>query len=214
MRISGWKGLVAWSGAIAGMAIFLTASAAPPRPAALSQAATPTVGQKIGLGVDAGQSRVHFSVDSTLHTVHGTFTVKGGDLQVDPATGKASGQIVVLMTSGESGNGMRDERMHKEILETPKFGEAVFRVTLVEGKLATAGSSEVKLRGTLGFHGGEHEVALPVHVEFAGESWKGTGKFEVPYIQWGLKDPSNFLLKVKPVVAVEVELAGKITSRP
>jgi len=30
----------------------------------------------------------------------------------------------------------------------------------------------------------------------------------VPYIQWGIKDPSNWLLKVKPVVSVELEMTG------
>ena len=40
---------------------------------------------------------------------------------------------------------------------------------------------------------------------------KGTAKFEVPYVKMGnQKDPSNFILKVKPLVNVELELSGEV----
>jgi len=42
----------------------------------------------------------------------------------------------------------------------------------------------------------------------SGDQWKGTAKFDVPYIQWGIKDPSNWVLKVKPLVNVEVDMRG------
>jgi hypothetical protein len=47
-----------------------------------------------------------------------------------------------------------------------------------------------------------------VHVEMSPGRWKGSCTFDVPYIAWGIKNPSNFLLKVKPVVSVEMETAG------
>jgi polyisoprenoid-binding protein YceI len=65
------------------------------------------------LTVDPAQSTVHWSLDSSLHTVHGTFKVKRGTVTVDPATGKAKGEIVVDAASGESGNDSRDRKMHK-----------------------------------------------------------------------------------------------------
>ena len=46
----------------------------------------------------------------------------------------------------------------------------------------------------------------------SGDRWKGTGKFEVPYVMWGIKDPSNFFLKVKHVVNVDLEMAGAVSS--
>ena len=42
------------------------------------------------------------------------------------------------------------------------------------------------------------------------DQWNRTASFEVPYIEWGLKNPSNFLLKVKPVVDVQLDLAGSV----
>jgi polyisoprenoid-binding protein YceI len=210
MRVAGWK---AWSitvGAIAGIAVFLSASAAPPRPQAL-QAAT----QELFLSLDQSQSKVHYAVDSTLHTVHGTFNLKSGTLRIDAATGKAAGEIIVYATSGDSENSSRDEKMHKVVLESQKYSEIIFRPTLIDGKLAVSGPSDVKLHGVFSLHGGDHDLVVPVHAEITGDHWKGSTKFQVPYIQWGLKDPSNFLLKVKPNVDIELELAGSLkTSRP
>ena len=134
--------------------------------------------------------------------------LKNGAVHFDPDSGKAGGEIVVFATSGDSGNSSRDEKMHKEVLESAKYPDVVFHPTQVEGKVARTGNSDVKLRGTFVIHGAEHELIVPVQAELVAEQWKGTAKFEVPFIKWGLKDPSNWLLKVKPIVQVEVEMAG------
>jgi len=176
----------------------------------LPPAAGPAAGADTVLNLDAAQSRVHWTVDSALHTVHGTFALKSGTLHFDQETGKAGGEIVVYAPSGESGNGSRDKRMHKEILETAKYPDVVFRPTQIEGKVSAAGPSDVKMNGIFSIHGSEHEVSAQVHAELTGDHWTGTGKFQVPYVSWGIKDPSNFLLKVKPVVDVEVELSGTV----
>jgi len=203
MRIAGWKSAGMALGVMAGAAVFLSAMAAPPRPLAER---TPPAG--VQLFLDPAQSKVHYTVDSTLHTVHGTFNVKSGTMTLDPASGKAGGEVVVYATSGDSGNSSRDERMHKEILETKKYPDATFRPTQVEGAVALTGTSDVKVKGTINLHGQDHDVVALVHAEMAADHWKGTAKFDVPYIQWGIKDPSNWSLKVKPVVNVELDMAG------
>jgi hypothetical protein len=166
--------------------------------------------EQIVLSVDPAKSTVHWSVESSLHTVHGTFHVKRGTLSVDPATGKASGEIVVDATSGESGNDSRDRRMHKEILESGQYSEVVFRPDHADGTVIPQGNSSVKLHGIFSLHGADHELNVPTQATVTGGQWKGTAAFEVPYIAWGLKNPSNFLLKVKPVVDVQLDLAGSV----
>jgi polyisoprenoid-binding protein YceI len=188
-----------------GSALFFAHAAPIAQPQATSSQAS-----EIALTLDPAQSRVHWTMDSSLHTVHGTFALKSGTVHFDPETGKAGGEIVVLATSGESGNSSRDQRMHKEILETAKYPEVVFRPVQVEGKVSHAGASDVKLSGTFSIHGADHDLTALIHVELAGDRWTGTGKFDVPYVKWGIKDPSNFLLKAKPVVNVELEMAGEI----
>ena len=190
---------------VLGLVMFLVA-AAPLAP----QRTSPVATSEIVLTLDAAQSKVHWTVDSTLHTVHGTFTLKSGTVHFDPETGKAGGEIVVYAPSGESGNTSRDSRMHKEILETAKYPDVVFRPTQVEGKVGQSGASDVKLGGVFSIHGADHELTALVHAELMGDRWRGTGKFEVPYVMWGIKNPSNFLLKVKPVVNVELEMSGEV----
>jgi polyisoprenoid-binding protein YceI len=202
MRAYRWKSATAAAGIIFGLAMLLSASPAPP------PQATPAATHEVALALDPTKTKLHFSVDSTLHTVHGTFTLKSGSLQFDPQTGKASGAIVVNTVSGDTGNGSRDQRMHKEILETWKFAEAIFRPSQIDGQVSLTAPSDFKLKGIITLHGADHELIADVHSEFTGDHWKGTAKFDVPYTKWGIKDPSNFFLHVKPVVIVELELAG------
>jgi polyisoprenoid-binding protein YceI len=164
----------------------------------------------VTLNLDVAQSKLHWTLDSTLHTVHGTFNLKRGVVKFDPATGSASGEFVVSATSGESGNDSRDKKMHDEILQSARYPDVIFRPTKIEGKVAVAGTSEVQLHGNFLLHGSEHNLTVPVHAELTGDHWKGTAKFSVPYIQWGLKSPNTFLLKAAPVVDIELELSGTL----
>jgi len=209
MRVHSWKSAAASAGIIFGLAVLLSAAPAPPRP----QAAAATA-HVLALTLDPAQTKVHFNVDSTLHMVHGTLALKSGSLQFDPQTGKSTGSIVVNAVSCETGNSSRDQRLHKEILETWKFAEATFRPSQIDGQVSLTAPSDFKLKGIITLHGTDHELVADVHSEFTGDQWKGTAKFDVPYTKWGIKDPSNFLLKVKPVVNVELELAGSKSTAP
>ena len=207
MKVSATKSISASAAAVLALALLLSAAPGPPRHQETSASRSELV-----LTLDPAQSKVHFNVESTLHTVHGTFSVKSGIVHFDPQTGKAGGEIVVNATSGDSGSNSRDARMHKEILETTKYPEAVFHPSQVEGQVASIGASDVKLRGTISLHGADHELTALIHANLESDHWTGTAKFEVPYISWGIKDPSNFFLKVKPVVNVELEMSGVLKS--
>jgi polyisoprenoid-binding protein YceI len=180
---------------------------------AMPRHATPLVsGGELTLKVDGTQSNVHWVLGTTLHTVHGTFAAKGGTIHVELSTGKVQGEIVILATSGDSGNGARDRRMHREVLESERFPDVLFRPDRIEGQLSAQGASDFQLHGKFVLRGSEHELTVPVHAELSGDHWTGTAKFSVPYVVWGLKDPSNFLLKVKHEVEIDLELKGSLES--
>jgi polyisoprenoid-binding protein YceI len=208
MRTTNLKSATFVAVGLVGLRLFLSASAAPPLEDAQTPAATPAAAS-LSLTLDPAQSKVHWTLPGSLHTVHGTFAVTRGALSFDRDSGKAGGEIVVNARSGESGNESRDARMHKEILETVKYPEVLFRPAQVEGKVAASGPCDVKVHGTLSVHGTDHEITALVHAELTGETWKGTAKFDVPYVEWGIKNPSNFLLKAGKVVSIEAEMAGR-----
>ena len=194
---------------LVGFAVVLSAAAAQHATQAAQTAST----NEIVLTVDPAQSTVHYTVSSSLHTVHGTFALKRGTLRFEPATGKANGEIVVDAASGQSGSDSRDKKMHKEVLESSRFTEIIFRPDRVEGTVQPQGTSSTQLHGVCVLHGSEHEITVPVLAELKSDQWKGTATFNVPYNDWGLRNPGNFLLKVDHTVSIEVEMAGSMQTQ-
>ena len=174
-----------------------------------TQASAPVAAKDLVLSLDPGQSKVHFTLGTTLHTVHGTFALKRGRLQFAP-DGKASGEIVADAVSGESGDSGRDKKMHKEIIESSKYKVIAFRPDHVEGQLPSQGAVIAQMHGVFSLHGSDHEMTVPFKADLTAGHWKGTAKFTVPYIEWGLKSPSNLFLKADPAVEVELEMAGTV----
>lgn len=169
-----------------------------------------SLAQDSALRVEPAQTKIQFSLGSSLHTVHGTFALKSSSLRFDPTSGKISGSIVVDATTGESGNSGRDSRMHREILESAKFPEIVFTPGQIMGTVAPSGMSKVDVPGTFRLHGQDHDVTLPVEVTAEGQTLQIAIHYVIPYVQWGLKNPSNFFLKASDKVEIEIHASGKI----
>jgi polyisoprenoid-binding protein YceI len=168
-------------------------------------AAVPLVADELVLELDPARTEIKFTLGAALHTVHGSFKLKRGTIRFDPATGKARGEFVVDVTSGESGNGSRDRRMHKDILESERYPEAVFTADKVDGWL----TSQVAVHGLLKVHGAEHEMTLRTEVQTSGDSFIATTHFMIPYVKWGMKNPSSFLLKVGDQVEIDVRATAR-----
>lgn len=150
-------------------------------------------------------TKINWTLGDVLHTVHGTFRLKRGDIHFDPDHGQAGGEVVVDATSGQSGSRPRDARMHKSILESAKYPEVSFVPDRLEGRFDPAGTSSVKLHGIFKIHGGAHEITVPVEVAARDNQLVTTIKFEVPYVAWGMKDPSTFILKCDKSVVIEMQ---------
>ena len=166
--------------------------------------------QQSNLQLDPAHTSVKFTLGDVLHTVHGTFQLKRGALQFDPSSGKVSGEIVVDAKSGDSGSGMRDRKMHREVLESEKYPEISFRPDRVEGAVASTGKSSVKVHGMFAIHGVDREITVPAEVEMAADHWTATVHFTVPYEKWGMKNPSTLFLRVNDSVEIDLTTAGSV----
>jgi len=172
--------------------------------------ATVAFGQQMAVELDKAATKIDWILVGNVHTVHGTFQLKQGAVNFDPANGSISGELVVDTDSGDSGSAARDKRMKKEVLETGKFPEVRLKVTKLEGVVTVENASNVRLVGQLTIHGASHEISIPLQVALNGTEFSGKGKFVVPYVDWGMKDPSNFLFKVNKTVEIDVEAAGRV----
>lgn len=163
--------------------------------------------------LDPSHSTVEFTFGATLHRVNGSLRTKNGTIQVDPQTGTASGWIMLDATSARTGNSRRDRKMHEKILESGRFPDIVFDIQRVSGRLNRAGRSELQLHGTLDFHGTRHPISLPAVANSHGSEVTATGTLVIPYVEWGLKDPSFLFLRVEKQVRVTVKAAGRIVGQ-
>ena len=161
--------------------------------------------------LDAKATTVEFTFGATLHTVDGTLHAKEGTVRVDPEAGTATGRIVLDATSARTGNDRRDRKMHEKILESQRYPEMVFEIERLSGKLNPLGQSEIELHGTLEMHGTRRPLALPATVTSDGKTVSGTGTLILSYLDWGLADPSFFILRVEKEVRVTVKAVGRIS---
>jgi polyisoprenoid-binding protein YceI len=172
------------------------------------QSAPRVAAQELVLDLDPTQSEVNFTLPDVVHTVHGTFKLKSGSVRFDPATGKAAGEVIVDVASGDSGGRARDRRMHKDVLESDRYPDAVFAPDRFDGHLGPGGSADLQVHGMFKIHGTEHEVTFPMRIEMQGDRVTATTHFVVPYAKWGMKNPSTFLLRVSDKVQIEIRATG------
>lgn len=166
--------------------------------------------EELVLSFDPETTHVTFDLQATGHDVEGVLYLQGGEVRFDPATGAASGEISIDATRADTGNKKRDKTMHNKVLESEEFPLMVFRPERVEGSFEPHGASELQLHGALTLHGQEHPVVLPVTVEADAGRVKARSEFPVPYVEWGLENPSFLFFKVADEVEVVVETEGTL----
>ena len=167
--------------------------------------------QKQTMTVNPDASKVNFGLVGTGHEVHGTFHVSKGTIQFDRSAPSMSGSIVVSAASGDSNDKSRDKKMHADVLDVEHYADVTFEPKSYQGSIAASGDSSIQVSGTFTLHGTPHDITVPMQVHIDGANVTAKGSFIVPYVKWGLKDPSIMILKVAKEVHIDLDLAGTLS---
>lgn len=173
--------------------------------------ALPLSAEMLTFQLDPAKTTVQFTFGATLHTVRGTLQAREGTFQFDPATGSAEGWVMLDATSADTGNRRRDRKMHEKVLESRRFPDITFTIERISGTLNRGGRSDVQLHGILDWHGTRRPIQIPANVRVDGDRVTATGALTLRYMEWGLPDPSFFLLRVAKEVRIEIKASGRLS---
>jgi polyisoprenoid-binding protein YceI len=169
------------------------------------------VAQRETFTVNADASQVKITLKTNHEVVYGSFHVQGGSIDFDRSVPKMAGSVVVLSGSGKTGSDLRDKRMNKEILKVERYATVAFEPKTYAGVIAATGDSTIQVSGVFTLLGTPHEITIPMLVHVDGANATVKAQFVVPYVQWGLKNPSLFIWKAENDVAVDLNLVGVIS---
>jgi polyisoprenoid-binding protein YceI len=161
--------------------------------------------------VNPDASEVKMTLNTTHEVVNGTFHVQSGSIEFDHSTPSMSGSVVVLAGSCKTGNGSRDKKMNNDILEVEQHATISFEPKAYTGAIAPSGDSNLQVTGIFTLLGTPHEITVPMLIHLEGASATAKAHFVVPYVQWGLKNPSFMFWKADNDVAIDLNLAGTIS---
>lgn len=162
--------------------------------------------------VNPDTSEVRMKLNTTHEIVNGTFRVTSGLVNFDRAHSSISGKVIVAAASGKTGNDSRDKRMDKDILKVDQFTTVSFEPRTYSGVIAASGDSTIQVSGVFTLLGTPHDLTIPMEIHLDGAKATVKAHFVVPYVQWGLKNPSFLFWKAENDVAIDLVLAGDIAN--
>jgi hypothetical protein len=179
--------------------------------AALALIFAPSVlAQHKTFAVNSDASEVRMKLNTTREVVNGTFHVQSGSIEFDRSATKISGTVVVAAGSGKTGNDSRDKKMNKDILKVGQYTTVSFAPKTYQGTILASGDSTIQVSGVFTLLGTPHDLTIPMQIHIDGSKATAKAQFVVPYVQWGLKNPSFLIWKADNDVAIDLSLVGNI----
>jgi polyisoprenoid-binding protein YceI len=169
------------------------------------------IAQRQNFVLNSTGNEVKMTLNTTHEVVNGTFQIQSGSIGFDQSTSKMSGSVVVAAGSGKTGNDSRDKKMNKDILVVDQHAAVSFEPKSYVGVIEAAGDSTIQVTGIFTLLGTPHEITIPMVVHFDGTEATVKAHFVVPYVQWGLKNPSFLIWKAEPDVAIDLFLNGRLS---
>ena len=101
--------------------------------------------------------------------------------------------------------------MNKDILQAEQHATVSFEPRTYTGTIAPSGDSTIQVTGIFTLLGTPHEITIPVLVHLEGTTAAAKAHLVVPYIKWGLKNPSFLIWKADNDVAIDLFLTGRLS---
>ncbi len=174
--------------------------------------ATVGLAQHQTFAVNPDTSEVRMKLNTTHEVVNGIFRLESGSVNFDRTQSSISGMVVVAAASGKTGNDSRDKKMDKDILKVDQFTTVSFAPRTYTGVIAASGDSNIQVSGVVTLLGTPHDLTIPMEIHIKGSKATVKAHFVVPYVQWGLKNPSFLIWKAENDVAIDLMLAGDIAN--
>jgi polyisoprenoid-binding protein YceI len=162
--------------------------------------------------VNPDASKIRMTLNTTHEVVNGTFHIQSGSIEFDRSNPKMSGSVTVLSGSGKTGNDSRDKKMNKDILKVDQYATVSFAPKTYTGTIAPSGDSTIQLSGVFTLLGNPHDLTIPIQIHMEGSKATARAQFVVPYVQWGLKNPSFMFWKAENDVAIDLNLVGQVSN--
>jgi polyisoprenoid-binding protein YceI len=162
--------------------------------------------------VNPDASEVRMTLKTTHELVTGTFHIQSGSIDFDRSASKVSGSVVVAAGSGNTGNGSRDKKMKNDILKVDQFTTVSFAAKTYTGTIAPLGDSTIQVSGVFTLLGTPHDLTIPMQIHMERSKATAKARFVVPYVQWGLKNPSFLIWKAENDVTIDLDLVGQLSN--
>lgn len=180
--------------------------------AVASMSARSVLAQHETFAANPDASEVKMTLKTNHEIVNGTFHVQSGSIEFDRSEPKMSGSVVIAAGSGKTGNDSRDKKMGKDILKVDQYTTVSFTPKSFNGTIASEGGSTIQVSGVLTLLGTPHDLTIPMQVDLEGSRATAKAHFVIPYVQWGLKNPSFLIWKAENDLSIDINLIGKLAS--
>ena len=102
--------------------------------------------------------------------------------------------------------------MNKDILKVDQYTSVSFAPKTYTGTIAPSGDSTIQVSGVFTLLGNLHDITIPMQIHMDGSKATARAHFVIPYVQWGLKNPSFLVWKAENDVAIDLNLVGQISN--
>jgi polyisoprenoid-binding protein YceI len=178
---------------------------------ALPLCAATALAQRQTFTANPDASQVAMTLKTNHEIVNGTFHLQSGAIDFDRSSATLSGSVVVSAVGGKTGNDSRDKKMSKDVLQVEKYATVSFAPKSYTGAIALSGDSTIQVTGIFTLIGQPHEVTVPMQIHIEGSACTAKAHLVIPYVQWGLKDPSFMMWKAEKETTIDLTLVGKIS---